>query len=155
MLSVLPQAGKEKSTQPLFVSEIVTSDIMKFQTGHRSAATGVQLTRDRHWLTPISLGHEIRAMQMEEVCKSKAGTEPAELWVTVLAAWVLAPVCLGTCGRDQIKQQSWLLHCMKIVLLAFRGFSSPGSSGDKVGFRLKRLKRGSCGRVAGSPQRQR
>lgn len=65
---------------------------------------------------------------MREVCKSKMGTEPAELWATVLMLWVLAPAHLGTCGRDQYEQQSWLLHCVKIAgaLFGFRGFSSQG-----------------------------
>ena len=65
---------------------------------------------------------------MGEVCKSEVGTEPAELWPTVLTLWVLAPARLGTCERDQYEQQSWLLHCMKIAgaLLGFSAFGSPG-----------------------------
>lgn len=50
-------AWQEKGTRPQFMSEIMTNDITKFQTGHNSAAAGVQLTWDRHWLTAISSGH--------------------------------------------------------------------------------------------------
>lgn len=107
-ISAVP-AWLKKGRWPLFVSEIMTNDRMKFQKGHiRSAALLGPTRAGRHFVG--ACGEEIGVTQVVEVCKCKAGSEPAELWTAVLTLWVLAPACLDTCGRDRYEQQSCLLH---------------------------------------------
>lgn len=129
---------------------------MKFQTGHNSAAVGAQLTWDRQWLAAISSG---RKGKRSERCKG--GRFVNLKWELKEQSCGLLCLCCGFWHQlawahveDQDEQQSWLLRCMEMdsALLGFRGFTAPGSSGDKTGLGLKKLKRGARGSVAPSPQ---